>query len=71
LDVRFDEGDAEMLPYEDAFFGLVVSLIGAMFAPRPERVAAELVRVCRPSERPPTTRHTSEISLAKKVVRKR
>jgi 2-polyprenyl-3-methyl-5-hydroxy-6-metoxy-1,4-benzoquinol methylase len=28
---------------------LVVSLIGAMFAPRPERVAAELVRVCRPA----------------------
>lgn len=47
LDVRFDEGDAEMLPYEDAAFDLVVSLIGAMFAPRPERVAAELIRVCR------------------------
>lgn len=51
LDVRFDEGDAEMLPYEDAEFDLVVSLIGAMFAPRPERVAAELVRVCRPGGR--------------------
>lgn len=51
LDVRFDEGDAEMLPYEDASFDLVVSLIGAMFAPRPERVAAELVRVCRPGGR--------------------
>jgi SAM-dependent methyltransferase len=47
VDVRFDEGDAEMLPYEDASFDLVVSLIGAMFAPRPERVAAELIRVCR------------------------
>ena len=47
LDARFEEGDAEMLPYEDASFDLVVSLIGAMFAPRPERVAAELVRVCR------------------------
>lgn len=51
VDVRFDEGDAEMLPYEDAAFDLVVSLIGAMFAPRPERVAAELVRVCRPEGR--------------------
>jgi SAM-dependent methyltransferase len=48
---RFDEGDAEMLPYEDGAFDLVVSLIGAMFAPRPERVAAELVRVCRPGGR--------------------
>jgi 2-polyprenyl-3-methyl-5-hydroxy-6-metoxy-1,4-benzoquinol methylase len=47
VDVQFDEGDAEMLPYQDRSFDLVVSLIGAMFAPRPERVAAELVRVCR------------------------
>lgn len=51
LEVRFDEGDAEMLPYEDASFDIVVSLIGAMFAPQPERVAAELVRVCRPGGR--------------------
>jgi SAM-dependent methyltransferase len=51
VNVQFDEGDAEMLPYEDASFDLVVSLIGAMFAPRPERVAAELVRVCRPGGR--------------------
>lgn len=51
VDVQFDEGDAEMLPYEDASFDLVVSLIGAMFAPRPERVAAEIVRVCRPGGR--------------------
>ena len=48
LDARFDEGDAEMLPYGDASFDIVVSLIGAMFAPRPELVAAELKRVCRP-----------------------
>lgn len=51
LDARFDEGDAEMLPYEDASFDLVVSLIGAMFAPQPDRVAAELLRVCRPGGR--------------------
>ena len=49
--VRFDDGDAEALPYEDAEFDLVVSLIGAMFAPVPDRVAAELVRVCRPGGR--------------------
>lgn len=48
VDVRFDEGDAEALPYMDASFDVVVSLIGAMFAPRPEQVAAELLRVCRP-----------------------
>ena len=51
VDAQFDEGDAEMLPYEDASFDLVVSLIGAMFAPRPDRVAAELLRVCRPGGR--------------------
>jgi SAM-dependent methyltransferase len=49
--VRFDEGDAEQLAFEDDAFDLVVSLIGAMFAPRPERVAAELTRVCRPGGR--------------------
>lgn len=48
IDAQFDEGDAEMLPYDDASFDLVVSLIGAMFAPRPEFVASELIRVCRP-----------------------
>jgi len=48
LDAHFEEGDAEMLPYPDSSFDLVISLIGAMFAPRPEFVAAELKRVCRP-----------------------
>ena len=48
LSVVFDEADAEALPYGDGTFDVVVSLIGAMFAPRPERVAAELRRVCRP-----------------------
>ncbi|HJT86556.1 MAG TPA: methyltransferase domain-containing protein [Bryobacteraceae bacterium] len=48
LTVVFEEGDAEALPYQDAAFDAVVSLIAAMFAPRPELVAAELARVCRP-----------------------
>src|SRR5262245_37973792 len=48
LQVVFEEGDAESLPYGDAQFDAVLSLLGAMFAPRPERVAAELTRVCRP-----------------------
>jgi len=51
LQVQFDEGDAEMLSYADASFDVVVSLIGAMFAPRPDEVAAELVRVCVPEGR--------------------
>ena len=48
LEIIFEEADAESLPYEDAQFDIVTSLIGAMFAPRPDRVAAELTRVCRP-----------------------
>ena len=51
LTIQFDEGDAEKLPYGDAAFDEVVSMFGAMFAPRPELVAAELVRVCRPGGR--------------------
>lgn len=51
LDVRFDIGDAEAMPYEDAEFDIVLSLIGAMFAPRPERVTSELLRVTRPGGR--------------------
>jgi ubiquinone/menaquinone biosynthesis C-methylase UbiE len=35
------------LPYPDAHFDIVMSMFGAMFAPRPERVAAEFARVCR------------------------
>src|SRR5215467_1447925 len=49
LTAIFEEGDAESLPYPDASFDVVTSIFGAMFAPRPERVAAELTRVCRPS----------------------
>jgi SAM-dependent methyltransferase len=48
FEITFEEGDAESLPYDDAQFDVVTSLIGAMFAPRPDRVAAELTRVCRP-----------------------
>ena len=48
LQIRFEEGDAEALPFGDAEFDVVASLIGAMFAPRPNLVAAELLRVCKP-----------------------
>jgi SAM-dependent methyltransferase len=47
LTARFDEGDAEKLPYPDASFDAVISMFGVMFAPRPELSAAELLRVCR------------------------
>jgi SAM-dependent methyltransferase len=48
LPARFQVADAESLPFADASFDVVASLIGAMFAPRPHLVAAELARVCVP-----------------------
>jgi SAM-dependent methyltransferase len=51
LAIRFDEGNAEELPYADGSFETVVTMYGAMFAPRPERAAAELLRVVRPGGR--------------------
>jgi SAM-dependent methyltransferase len=48
LKIRFEEGDAEALPYGDREFDTVLTMFGAMFAPRPEKVAAELIRVCKP-----------------------
>jgi SAM-dependent methyltransferase len=48
LEIRFQEGDAETLPVGDHEFDVVLTMFGAMFAPRPERVASELIRVCKP-----------------------
>jgi ubiquinone/menaquinone biosynthesis C-methylase UbiE len=48
LNVQFDEGDAEKLPYEDGSFDAVVTMFGAMFAPQPGVTAAEIIRVVRP-----------------------
>jgi SAM-dependent methyltransferase len=45
--VAFEVGDAESLPYLDGQFETTVSMFGAMFAFRPERVAAEVLRVTR------------------------
>lgn len=47
LTIQFDEGDAEALPYADGAFDLTISMFGAMFAPRPEVVVREMVRVTR------------------------
>jgi len=48
LRARFQVADVEALPFPDASFDVVVSLIGAMFAPRPNLAAQELLRVCVP-----------------------
>jgi ubiquinone/menaquinone biosynthesis C-methylase UbiE len=51
LAMRLDVGDAEALPYADGEFDTAISMFGAMFAARPERVASELLRVVRPGGR--------------------
>lgn len=51
VDVRFEVGDAERLPYPDASFDVVSSSFGVMFAPDHGAAAAELARVCRPGGR--------------------
>jgi SAM-dependent methyltransferase len=47
LPVTFEVGDAEHLPSADGKFRTVVTMFGAMFAARPDRAAAELLRVTR------------------------
>jgi SAM-dependent methyltransferase len=47
VDVRWEEGDAEGLPYADDTFDVVTSSVGVMFAPHHQQAADELVRVCR------------------------
>jgi SAM-dependent methyltransferase len=50
--LRFQEGDAsDLADLPDDSFDLVVSIFGAMFAPRPFDVAREMVRVARPGGR--------------------
>ncbi len=48
LELEWVPADAEDLPFEDESFDVVMSSIGAMFAPHHQDVADELVRVCRP-----------------------
>ncbi len=50
-EIEFKEGDAEALPYRDAEFDVVLSQFGHMFAPRPEVVVTEMLRVLKPGGR--------------------
>ena len=47
LEVTFQEGDAENIPFPDASFDVVLSTVGVMFAPDQKKAAGELLRVCR------------------------
>ena len=48
VELEWVEADAESLPFEDESYDVVMSSIGAMFAPHHQEVADEMVRVCRP-----------------------
>lgn len=48
LNIKFEVGDAEAMPYADDSFDVVMTMFGAMFAPRPDVAASELIRVCKP-----------------------
>jgi SAM-dependent methyltransferase len=49
--LRWEEADAEALPYADGRFDVVMSCVGVMFAPHHQAAADELIRVCRPGGR--------------------
>jgi SAM-dependent methyltransferase len=51
VEIVFDVGDAEYLPYEDACFDAIVSNFGLIFAPDHANVASELARVACPGAR--------------------
>jgi SAM-dependent methyltransferase len=51
VELAWEEGDAEALPYPDASFDVVLSCVGVMFAPHHQQAADELTRVCRPGGR--------------------
>jgi len=51
VQLRWEEADAERLPYPDASYDTVISCLGVMFAPHHQDSADELLRVCRPGGR--------------------
>ena len=65
LPIRYLQGDAEALPFDDDSFDAVVSTCGVMFASRPEMAAKELARVVRPGGRIALTTWTSDGNLFK------
>jgi SAM-dependent methyltransferase len=48
VEIDWHEGDAEMLPFGDAAFDIVLSEFGHIFAPRPEVAIGEMLRVLKP-----------------------
>ena len=50
-DIKWIEGDAEDLPFEDSSFDVVLSSFGHMFAPHPKVAIWEMLRVMEPGGR--------------------
>jgi SAM-dependent methyltransferase len=48
VEIDWREGDAEALPFADSEFDVVLSQFGHMFAPRPDVVIAQMLRVLKP-----------------------
>lgn len=51
LPIRFQEADAEALPFADETYDAVLSSFGVMFTPDHQRAASEMLRVCRQNGR--------------------
>ena len=51
LPVRFEQADAENLPYDDHSFDVVLSTFGVMFTPDQDKAAMEMARACKPGGR--------------------
>lgn len=51
LDIAYDVGDAESLPYDDESFDVLSSSVGLFLAPDHDAVARELTRLARPAGR--------------------
>jgi ubiquinone/menaquinone biosynthesis C-methylase UbiE len=71
------EGDAQALPFGDSEFDVVTSSFGAIFAPDHQKVADELLRVCRPGGKVGLTtslqsawQRTSSVSLRRTCLRR-
>ena len=67
--IEWIRGDAEDLPFHDESYELVATVFGAMFAPRPDRVACELFRVCRRGGRVVMASYSSEGFLSSMASR--
>ena len=60
VEISFEVGDVESLPYDDATFDVASSSVGAIFAPDHARTAEELGRVSKPGGRLVLTAWTAE-----------